>query len=195
MKLLKLALCFELMFCSIPTSHVRGSSETVTPQVAFKGDFLLSAETVFAGYKPSTLSIPVPEIKPAVVLAAEPVPQPVKKPKTVQKAPQATQKKQQYDSSSLKESARLKLVEIWGEGQFESFNKLLNAESGWNPNAKNPKSTAYGLCQFLDGTWRGTGIAKTSDPNQQLEACIIYVKNRYGSPNGAWSFWQKNHWY
>ncbi|MBC8307411.1 MAG: hypothetical protein H8E55_68060 [Pelagibacterales bacterium] len=30
---------------------------------------------------------------------------------------------------------------------------LINYESGWNPESKNPASTAHGLGQFLDSTW------------------------------------------
>ena len=31
--------------------------------------------------------------------------------------------------------------------------KISYCESGDDPTAKNPNSTAYGLCGFLDGTW------------------------------------------
>lgn len=42
--------------------------------------------------------------------------------------------------------------------------------SGIDPNLKNPKSTAFGLFQFLDGDWKETGIAKSADPEAQIEA-------------------------
>jgi len=32
--------------------------------------------------------------------------------------------------------------------------RIIWCESKGDPTAKNPKSTAYGLCQFLDGTWK-----------------------------------------
>jgi hypothetical protein len=44
------------------------------------------------------------------------------------------------------------------------------AESGGNPTARNPMSTAYGKFQFLDGDWAETGIPKSSDPSMQAEA-------------------------
>lgn len=32
--------------------------------------------------------------------------------------------------------------------------RVVGCESGWNPSAANPSSSAGGLFQFLDGTWR-----------------------------------------
>lgn len=72
---------------------------------------------------------------------------------------------------------------------------IIQKESSGNPKAQNPKSTAYGLMQLLDGTWKGTGITKTSDPAKQVEAGIRYIKQRYGTPQNAVAFWQKNGWY
>jgi hypothetical protein len=80
-------------------------------------------------------------------------------------------------------------------GQSSCLNQLWQRESGWNPNAQNPSSTAYGIPQFLNSTWASTGIAKTSDPYRQIDAGLIYIKNRYGSPCGAWDFWRAHNWY
>jgi len=80
-------------------------------------------------------------------------------------------------------------------GQSSCLNQLWQRESGWNPNAQNPTSTAYGIAQFLNSTWASTGIAKTSDPYRQIDAGLIYIKNRYGSPCAAWAFWQAHKWY
>lgn len=79
----------------------------------------------------------------------------------------------------------------WGD-QWDAFNRLVTAESGWNPNAQNPTSTAYGIGQFLNSTWAGTGFQKSSDYRIQLQAMLQYIKNRpaYGSPAAAWNFWQ-----
>ena len=82
----------------------------------------------------------------------------------------------------------------WGD-QFGDLNWLLTRESGWNPNAQNPTSTAYGLFQFLNSTWGSVGGSKTSDPRMQLEYGLKYIKQRYGDVRGARSFWQRNHWY
>jgi hypothetical protein len=78
---------------------------------------------------------------------------------------------------------------------YECYDKLIFKESSWNPDAKNPKSTAYGLGQFLDKTWHLVPQEKTSDPYQQLDAMFHYVENRYGNACNAWSFWLKKNWY
>lgn len=61
-------------------------------------------------------------------------------------------------------------------------------ESGFNERAKNPKSTAKGLWQFIDGTWKGVAPSGYTDPNNAYnpeiatEAYIRYMSqllNRY----------------
>jgi hypothetical protein len=79
--------------------------------------------------------------------------------------------------------------------QFSCLERLWGKESGWNPNAQNPRSSAYGIAQFLDSTWAGTGIAKTSDGYRQIDAGLIYINKRFGSPCGAWSHSQAKGWY
>lgn len=84
----------------------------------------------------------------------------------------------------------------WGAGpQWDALSTLISHESGWNPTSQNPTSTAWGLFQFLDSTWAGTGIGKTSDPTLQTEAGLRYISGRYRDPIGAWSYWSRNHWY
>lgn len=93
----------------------------------------------------------------------------------------------------------------WGPQEWPAMYRLLMNESGFNPNAQNPTSTAHGLFQFLDSTWDGTGIDKTDDPAGQTEAGIKYIKSRYGTPSKALDFWYNvaptlsagngSHWY
>ena len=80
-------------------------------------------------------------------------------------------------------------------GQFSCLENLWGKESGWNPNAQNPSSTAYGIPQFLNSTWAGTGIAKTSDGYRQIDAGLIYIDKAYGSPCNAWAHSQSTGWY
>jgi hypothetical protein len=82
-----------------------------------------------------------------------------------------------------------------GASQFSCLESLWGRESGWNPNAQNPNSSAYGIPQFLDSTWASTGIAKTSNGYRQIDAGLAYVDSRYGSPCGAWSHSQSSGWY
>jgi hypothetical protein len=82
-----------------------------------------------------------------------------------------------------------------GSQQFSCLESLWGRESGWNPNAQNPSSSAYGIPQFLDSTWAGTGIAKTSNGYRQIDAGLSYLDSRYGSPCGGWAHSQATGWY
>jgi len=60
--------------------------------------------------------------------------------------------------------------------EYPLFDKIIECESTWNPNAQNPKSTAYGLCQFIDGTWeyvqkKWNMELDRYNPQDQLYAC------------------------
>jgi hypothetical protein len=88
------------------------------------------------------------------------------------------------------------LAQLGGNAsEFSCLENLWGKESGWNPTAQNPTSTAYGIPQFLDSTWAGTGIAKTSDGYRQIDAGLIYIENRYGAPCAAWGHSQAHNWY
>lgn len=82
----------------------------------------------------------------------------------------------------------------WGQ-YWPDIDWLVNKESSWNPNAQNPTSTAYGLFQFLNSTWKGTGIAKTNDPRLQTEAGFKYIASRYGDPSRAVAHHRAKNWY
>jgi hypothetical protein len=85
---------------------------------------------------------------------------------------------------------------LGGSGsEFTCLENLWGKESGWNPNAQNPTSTAYGIPQFLNSTWASTGIAKTSDGYRQIDAGLIYIQKAYGTPCGAWAKSQSSGWY
>lgn len=75
--------------------------------------------------------------------------------------------------------------------------ELVARESSFNSNAKNSKSSAAGLFQFLDSTRKNYGGSSVdwSDPYQQALAGLKYVKDRYGTPVKALQFWDKNKWY
>jgi hypothetical protein len=98
---------------------------------------------------------------------------------------------------TLQKYAAKKLSDEYGmsAGEMGSLITLWNKESGWNPNADNPTSTAYGIAQFLNGTWAGVGAKKTSDPYQQIDAGLRYIVQRYGSPSNALKFHLKNNYY
>jgi len=87
------------------------------------------------------------------------------------------------------------IFDIWGSSQWDSFDKLIERESHWKSEAQNPKSTAYGIGQFLNSTWKDVGCVKTSDKYKQIDCTIKYIQDRYGTPHKALSFHYKNNYY
>jgi hypothetical protein len=80
-------------------------------------------------------------------------------------------------------------------GEWDAFDRLIEKESSWDPTAKNPRSTAYGLGQFLDTTDAQYG-GRTDNPFVQLPRIFQYVRDRYqGSPAKALRFHNANNWY
>ncbi len=77
---------------------------------------------------------------------------------------------------------------------------IIQRESSFNPRADNPTSTAFGIWQGLDSTRKAYGRKVGVDPNtvnpwQQLAMFRSYVKDRYGTAEGAQRFWQAKGWY
>ncbi|MER7026828.1 transglycosylase SLT domain-containing protein [Streptomyces ramulosus] len=80
--------------------------------------------------------------------------------------------------------------------QFQCFSNIVNHESTWNYQATNASSGAYGLVQALPGSkMASAGADWQTNPATQIKWGLNYMNSRYGSPCGAWSFWQANSWY
>ncbi|MCX5195622.1 transglycosylase SLT domain-containing protein [Streptomyces sp. NBC_00249] len=80
--------------------------------------------------------------------------------------------------------------------QFAAFNKIVSHESGWDYTATNSSSGAYGLVQALPASkMASAGSDWKTNPATQIKWGLDYMNERYGSPVGAWNFWQNNHWY
>ncbi len=79
--------------------------------------------------------------------------------------------------------------------EYEALQELIMLESSWNPEAQNPKSTAYGLAQFVDKTWDLVDIEKSADYRIQLIAAQKYVMMRYGSWVKALEHHKQYGWY
>lgn len=94
----------------------------------------------------------------------------------------------------IKNYAYWRIYYTWSPTEWDSFNWLVMKESGWNPEAQNPDSTAYGICQFLNSTYELYG-EKTSDYKKQLDMCVEYIKDRYGNPTKAVEFHKIHNWY
>jgi hypothetical protein len=97
-----------------------------------------------------------------------------------------------YSISEVKSMAQ----QIVGGGQFQCFSQIVERESGWNYQASNPSSGAYGLMQALPGSkMASAGADWRTNPATQIKWGLNYMNDRYGSPCGAWDFWQANNWY
>lgn len=89
----------------------------------------------------------------------------------------------------------------WGPpGQdWAALDWIIQHESGWNPTAQNPTSTASGLFQFINGTWKAyggsTASAKQASVEEQARVGMRYIGERYTNPRGAKAFWERNRWY
>lgn len=83
-----------------------------------------------------------------------------------------------------------------GSAQFFCLDALWQRESGWNPGAMNPSSGAYGIPQALPaGKMAAFGGDWAYNPVTQVRWGLSYISASYGSPCGAWSFWQSRHYY
>lgn len=85
---------------------------------------------------------------------------------------------------------------ISDSAQYQCFSKIVDHESDWNVSATNASSGAYGLVQALPGNkMASAGSDWKTNPATQIKWGVDYMKDRYGSPCGAWNFWQSNGWY
>ena len=80
--------------------------------------------------------------------------------------------------------------------QFRCFNSLMSKESAWQ-DKKNPTSTASGIGQLLDGTYRNLGMKRSKSTVAQTIAALAYIGRKYGSsgPCGAWEHFKRNNFY
>jgi hypothetical protein len=90
----------------------------------------------------------------------------------------------------------LMLDKGFGIEEFPCLNQLWNKESGWNYRAENRSSGAYGIPQSLPGSKMASVAADwRTNPATQIKWGLRYVKGRYQTPCGAWSYFQANHSY
>jgi hypothetical protein len=91
----------------------------------------------------------------------------------------------------------------WGSGAaWRAVESIIQSESSWNPRAQNPTSTASGLFQHINATWRANrrplvNEARMRDANvlEQAHAGRNYIERRYGTPEAAWAYWRANRHY
>jgi len=99
--------------------------------------------------------------------------------------------RQSYNSgSSGANSGGLSSSEKW----------IIGKESSGRTNAKNPRSSAFGLGQLILANRKKyaakLGVSpNTTDYEAQKAMFRMYVKERYGTADNARAFWQKHGWY
>ncbi|MFL6051712.1 MAG: lytic transglycosylase domain-containing protein [Actinoallomurus sp.] len=111
---------------------------------------------------------------------------------------EAFKKRMSHDPSAADNQAyakKMNALKGWSRC-WPSLLTMWNHESGWNENAENPGSGAYGIAQALPGSkmnsvgpdWRTNAIT-------QITWGLSYIGSRYGDPCRAWGWWQAHHWY
>jgi hypothetical protein len=104
----------------------------------------------------------------------------------------------------------------WGSGaEWTALQNVEMAEAGFNPEATNPSSGAYGLAQAMGHGTSGTACPSTgvneyggyglSTAQAQAANCgsaddqalwmVNYIADTYGDPQAAWAHEQEDHWY
>ena len=84
----------------------------------------------------------------------------------------------------------------WPAGQFSCLQPLWGHESGWSMTARNPSSGAYGIAQALPAAQMASaGPDWQTSAATQVKWGLTYIKDRYGSPCGAWAHEQASSWY
>lgn len=102
------------------------------------------------------------------------------------------------------------LVKHGWPNQWQAFNSIVMTESGWNPNATNQASGAYGIAQALGHGIQGTAgthgnqygnygtsnsvckLANSGSGDAQIQWMMNYIAATYGDANAAWRFHQSN---
>jgi hypothetical protein len=83
-----------------------------------------------------------------------------------------------------------------GAAQFACLDPLWERESGWQVDAYNASSGAYGIPQALPGgKMASAGADWQTDADTQIRWGISYIDDTYGSPCGAWEHEEADGWY
>jgi hypothetical protein len=121
-------------------------------------------------------------------------------------------------SGSAQNMAKLLLKSYgWAASELAPLITLWTGESGWNPNARNSSSGAYGIAQALGhgtscsaapngtneyGPTYGLSCSQAQQANAgsalwQIRWGMGYIKATYGSPSAALAAWNSRspHWY
>ena len=98
---------------------------------------------------------------------------------------------------SDKQKVSLFINELMVPRQASCLKWILNKESHMNPKAKNKHSSAKGVGQLLESTYKNIGLKHSADPMAQIVASIAYISRHYGNGSAcaAKAFWLKHSYY
>ena len=102
-----------------------------------------------------------------------------------------------YNVGEIQHYIHQKIYEYgWTENDYYSIVQIVNRESSFNPYSVNKKSGSCGLFQ-ANPCSKMAKYGKDYRTNYKVQVAwgMDYIKNRYGTPQKAWSFWQSHHWY
>jgi len=98
------------------------------------------------------------------------------------------------DQGSLnREKVLVLLNERYSETDVTAMDNIFKKESGYRADALN-EIGAGGVCQAYPASKMPCQLT-TDDLMCQVEWCLQYVENRYGSPEEAWNFHIINNWF
>ncbi|MET8356552.1 lytic transglycosylase domain-containing protein [Micromonospora sp. NPDC005171] len=96
-------------------------------------------------------------------------------------------------SGNRKTGCALMIDAGFGISEFPCLEKLWTKESGWNHKASNSSSGAYGIPQSLPGSKMGSVASDwRTNPATQIKWGLGYIKGKYKTPCGAWTYFQNN---
>jgi hypothetical protein len=83
----------------------------------------------------------------------------------------------------------------WTGAQWNALNAVEMREAGYNLQARNPSSGAYGLAQFINGPSEYATYGGNLSMSGQITAMLNYIAQRYRTPGAAWAHEQAFNWY
>ena len=108
---------------------------------------------------------------------------------------------QDGEKASVEEAKRIakrKMKDMgWDDGsQFECLDTIFTEESGWRWDATNPDSGAYGIPQSLPAEkMASAGQDWRTNAATQIDWGLKYIRDRYGTPCGAYAERRAKGWY
>lgn len=83
--------------------------------------------------------------------------------------------------------------EGYSRPEWNALDSIIERESGWDPNALNEGSGAYGIPQILPSAH--PNVQLQGDPMGQIRWLANYIQGRYGSVTDALAFKDREGWY